>query len=1228
MNNKSYNLLKVILKNNSKKISVLFIVFLIELNHYQCFSQNSYRRHFLMAYDISENFRDLERNNFRYQRTIEDLFNNLKIENAEGNSNVLLSEKKAGKLFFDPEQDEISFYHFNISANEINSLKRIDLNDPKVTISSFTNAFIKSVPITWSAYKMDRKGPNIVDFMNNVLRLQFNPAETSAPNLVYPLIMNILNNAKPAEEYILIILTHILPDNYNDQDMNYINAVFSGTQYFNPDNPDDIIGNQIDNLNKSFRKTEYFNYTIKSLRGDNQSIGIYGYNISPQGINANHSSPAIALKSKIVLSQTGFGSEIFKLSPLKFSFQRNNSLIPDETVITISRQNEDNKTALFTDTVRYLRFTGKWISKNITDNKLIKLKYNRSTLKLPKRRIALEGFDSKSDFNDLRFNFKFITQLEPPDSKPVSYIFNTEKAINETNVEIISFDISSLINQLKNIFLHILLPIIISGLILFLIFYGKPKGIELTITGILDSILMINYRTFGQKHTPYKAWELPFEDKQKFRAEGKIRYHSLTYIFNWKLAVELKINDKDLIVPEGFSVSLISSNNPVTKYRPGKILVEKLNNENKIEFFICIGLDEVNTTLTEPKFFRIKLESSIRLSGFFTGGKIRKNIIYEFHIGEDLGEIWVGLDPGTTGSCSAIGNPQTRRFILGEYLQKGHKPIKIIPSKIIFDKSQDYEPGKSIIPSRDIYKYGIEAEFEWLSSLPSMEKFQSFKKMLGYCDIRNIKFANGKNLPVSGKLLSAIIIKGMYDDLRNYLAETDTDLSFGSRTNDTYVFNPKRAVIAVPNNSTIMKIQDIIESAESLGQFKEVRYIYEAEAVLFYYLKNYSKYNTEKKFEEETILIFDMGGATINATVISGSKKEEDNRIKYNINILGKIGYSVGGDTIDYCIARSVLKFSDEFPQLRSITIDGNRDDLIRLAREIKENDIYNNFIKGYDYLITDKNLQDAINGYLKPDPQIRINNNSNIHNYFNKNNEGRFPLFTDPLFKEIIYDNVRDAIIEVLDLSENRRIDTVLFSGRSTHFPYIRETVEQQIKKRQQTFNKVMLDLDDSKTAVAEGACWYGIINNNINLNNLKTYASFGVGRTLDATIDNIEFIPIIESGLRFSENNGTGGLYGKVNLKSDFNYDGHNVNFYQIMGREGQKILENHQLHKLSRIASFKIESETESLGMIVKENDDIFCQVKEINADKEISRRGAVSDQEIESANEEHYTWVLNL
>jgi hypothetical protein len=214
----------------------------------------------------------------------------------------------------------------------------------------------------------------------------------------------------------------------------------------------------------------------------------------------------------------------------------------------------------------------------------------------------------------------------------------------------------------------------------------------------------------------------------------------------------------------------------------------------------------------------------------------------------------------------------------------------------------------------------------------------------------------------------------------------------------------------------------------------------------------------------------------------------------------------------------------------------------------------------------------------------------------------------------------------EVVELSGSKRIDKVIFSGRSTSYPMIKETVTKQLKTTSDKVKNIVLNLEESKIAVAQGACWYGINKNSVRLNNLKTNAAFGFKRTLSADKTDVKFYELVEMGCTFdTHNEDIDSFEGSENLSDDFAFDGGKVNFYQIMGKNADKILSEGQKHKFSKIATINIDQVTSRVALKVNENDEIECAVK-LESNRVISEKGFVSDQEIDEANEEHYTWIV--
>jgi hypothetical protein len=575
---------------------------------------------------------------------------------------------------------------------------------------------------------------------------------------------------------------------------------------------------------------------------------------------------------------------------------------------------------------------------------------------------------------------------------------------------------------------------------------------------------------------------------------------------------------------------------------------------------------------------------------------IRRTIDYEFLIGEYLGDAWVAFDPGTTATTIAYGNDNHDITIA-----KNKENEMLIPSVLVFDKQ---DKNKSF--------FGKNAE-QRIKTVENYIGFRSIKKLLGFKD-------TDKNTNKKGKDLAIKLVSDIFNDLQQANTEMQT---------------AKHAIVAIPNNYTATKIKDMLACIENLGQFKEIRTIYEAEAIVFYYLSNKSDLNKqfECKYinENETILVFDMGGATINVTVIQVSKQNKD---IYEVNILSKIGYGIGGDSIDYCILKSIFDFGEQIPELQQINIFDKtvkerltetdykriKENLIDLSFKIKKKIIENQrkieLISANDLQIF---LQEAVA------KNIYIDVESEFYRIFKL--KSPYCILRNKYFMQLIYESVSEATTEVLKNAGSSTINKIILSGRSCSFPNIETTVNNEFSFSVDVIN-LSKNIDVAKTAVAEGACWYGLNNNCIKLNNLKTSTNFGFVKTKSPDRGDIQFEKLIEAGKDFinREQGQIKSTKKMLDFNDRFSFDGNNVNFYQVMGRDCKAIIAENQKHKYSKIATIKLSQESEKIGMIVNENDDVNCSVWLVSG-KVIKEKGIIADQEIIDANEEHYTWIVN-
>lgn len=1176
--------------------------------------QQTFRRHFIIAYDISAPFTKAEKNCPAYKKALIDLFTNKSVHNfKEAYQDNLIIEKENNLLFFDENKDEISFFHFNISGHEFRDLRNIahSRNEHDI-ISSFNKCFLKNKSFYWSAFSSGKQEVKVTDYITDVLSIRPTPVDfnsgVSMSNFVYPLVLDKIDQTKFAEEYILIILSDFLTGSMlgNTKDLDRVRDIYRIPYHaaIPANSPVGFIKKQIDFLASQYYKIDFFQYSF--LPGHtNDAIGIIAYKVKPKIGILTPEDVALFIDGDLKLNQKGYQSRYFDTNKTFIKFTHNDNLILSEAKLRILLPTGHTEKVIFDDIIAQKEEnTDAWKSPYTSDRYLMRFDSSALTYYLPRLKLMVDPAINEKDFKNLKFIYELKSKYKVANTPSLNFIYKTERALPIENINYTT--------KVTIIIMYYLLPALaVLLLVIILVAYGKPLKIYFHLDGYLDSFEKTDYNTGGKLFTPYKAWNYELQgNTDLLLVKGFVRFKSENYPFNWNSPIHLRLQIEKL--PAGFDLFLKHAVNDIKEFDADIPTAIYKRKDGNLSFWVGIRQTDITRQIVEPELVRFSVEAVIKDSGLgFIKSEIRKNIVYQFHIGADLSDVWVGFDPGTTGSCVAVGS-SSENILLGEDKAKN----KIIPSVITFDKDANYL-NRSV--HKNIYAYGEKARTVFNTSDYG---FKSIKKLLGYKDIKEIHFNNGNTLQLKGKDLAALLVKGLFKDVNTYFNRTDFNADEYKRNGQ---FNPLRAVVAIPNNFTAGKIQDMIDCIANLNQFKEIRYVYEAEAVLFYYLSNYSKYNPgNTTFETETILVFDMGGATINATVVTATKTFINKRPKYKIDLLGKIGYGIGGDTIDYCICKFILSFAGEFHSFNGIDILDKKDKLAELAYEVKV-EMVENYTQGRNYLITAYNLENIINSKL--DLSITIDENeSEMYQYFLKSNTGEYKLFKHIIFAQIIYNNVKDAANEVLALSGNPLVDKIIFSGRSTAFPMIKETVENQLQTKDNNIESIALNLEESKVAVAIGACWYGINKNSIRLNNLKTNASFGFKKTLSADKRDVKYYELIEMGCNFeADNDGIGYFRGEESIVDDFAFDGSKVNFYQVMGKDADKILSLQQKHKFSKIATIGIEQVTSVVAMQVNENDEVDCRVR-LQSNRTLNEKGAVADQEIDEANEEHYTWMV--
>lgn len=581
-------------------------------------------------------------------------------------------------------------------------------------------------------------------------------------------------------------------------------------------------------------------------------------------------------------------------------------------------------------------------------------------------------------------------------------------------------------------------------------------------------------------------------------------------------------------------------------------------------------------------------------------------------------DLWVSFDLGTTGSCMAFGqagnlaqrnnihmvNNRTKKITAEQHL------VPIFPSKIIIpDNSRLFNNNFNIEEADEPkdFVFGNRAEQHWNES---RNRFQSIKKLLGYTTTQKI-FKDGLSKSIQGQDLAFLIAKGIYTRFETDLNDYQSDQIKSIFLDDNGNLQIERAIVAVPNNYMLNKVQEMVDSVKRLNKFKEVHYLYESEGVFMTYL---SRELTNLLLKQDSIfVVYDMGGATINITAfqikcITRTHQGVTNISRIEVDTLAKVGYAVGGDDIDFALIQflySIPSIAYEFDYDDDKIFDHqkkNKNKLIEIVRKIKLDwiDNKNNTIKHGNVT---QNIE-TFWGHL----QSQL---SSVGIELGDITESDIDVITKEIQKrtivhQFVLNYVQDCTVELLSslhIGTNRKIE-LIFSGRSILYPGVKEVVTSTILHSKYSisvwtgFNKADGTYDDEeiKTAVARGACWYAMNGGQIGLKHDSISFSFGY---LDTINGKLKFIPMIDKMKRVQSHYNENGEFISYKFEPiDPNLN--TVDFVQMLGTNYDEIYDGevlipHKINFLDRVDQATITGRVESLQISIDRENNFDYKVQ---------------------------------
>lgn len=297
-----------------------------------------------------------------------------------------------------------------------------------------------------------------------------------------------------------------------------------------------------------------------------------------------------------------------------------------------------------------------------------------------------------------------------------------------------------------------------------------------------------------------------------------------------------------------------------------------------------------------------------------------------------------------------------------------------------------------------------------------------------------------------------------------------------------------QVVLTYPNTYTPRNLNTLKEIIKKLfNNVRNVKFVSESDAVAAYYMSHWNDYHKQGDdiYAPEEILVFDMGGGTLDLTCLT--KAYDPDTKKFTLEIKGKIGTGKAGNYLDFVIANVLGELFPNDIRLKNIigtSLRGVQEDILSARVKLKE--------------IIKNTIKPALNEVSK-EISFTLNDKPYSVNTTHIMEHMLFKRFLDETTKGIL-SHLKNCID-----GDSFKVDTVIMSGRSLRLDKLQEALSNQLKGAKY----IMLDkivsgasegmkTDRLKTAVVEGAKTYveTYMNENtgVIIKSKRLQASYGV--------------------------------------------------------------------------------------------------------------------------------------
>lgn len=935
---------------------------------------------------------------------------------------------------------------------------------------------------------------------------------------------------------------------------------------------------------------------------------------------------SVHITSNISLKQKEYGVDTYIVKPITISFPKDESLDIKSIKLTI---NDEGGNEIFAKDI---------INFNYDQNKM-------------EYEISLDEIQIKDLEEDSKYAFKiFFTPDLSADSDVLPYIFITNREITGGDIEFSPTPMRYITETIV-----VILAITITICLLLLLIYRKrgekvEAKIKLNVWPISNSRYM---DVSDNKVVNNDCWYYREGEREKhIQVSGSINTTYPTFAYNkFKLVAEYQVQDIDLnedfsFRPKGKTFN--GDNKEKNTWYP-----LKLDGEGNFEFEI---ISYLNDNVSCPNFNRedkniLRVMVVIR-SHFETssGKRIGKTFSdekrYYFIVRPEIqnSDVWVSFDPGTSGSCIAYGWGGLPASTDNIHLACSHSTntagnnvvSPIFYSKIqIMDHSKIFNGEHVDVEQLEVFdsntghgdfRFGNEAHIFW-----GRNSFQSIKKLLGYSNKLEIKNSKGRVTSIKGEDLAHLLIKGLCHEFTKYVKNsTEVDPIIKSKLITNNRLSPSRAIVAVPNNYTVNKVQAMVDTIKRTKFFKEIHYVYEAEGVMMYYMNQ--EWSKLASLKDKTFVVFDMGGATINATsfrmnVITGNHNGNIYTKRISVDTVSRIGYTVGGDNIDFALINVILGIPSVEKALLNAYVNKNdlmrkqKKRLISFVQKLKLD--YIEKITGTpsegNWVIDENSLWTQIFKLLNTDCNIVCPEamDTNDKKYLNSDE-------AKGIINKLVFDCVKDAVEELITDRFSSEI-ILIPSGRSILFPGIKDAVIDTLttsgfEVKEWDYNKSENLQEIVKTAVVRGACWYAMHSKYIELRHDSVTSTFGY---IDQVNNEVKFIPVIEKNTDLDD-------YGQTeNVVAPMDPTISSIKFVQMLGSNYDEIYRSeellHKMAELTQIPPSQISGTVKSIKIKVDSNNNFNYEINVAGENEPISGTCKMSDVDITDKNSEAYAFA---